>query len=581
QTFSVPEDAMNGTAVGTVQATDPEEDNLTFAISKGNTGDVFTIVEGTGAITTAGTLDFEITQSYTLTISVSDGKLSATADITVNVTDVNDNAPTIAEQTFSVPEDAVNGTAVGTVLAADADMDNLMFSITSGNTGDVFAINTTTGAITTAGTLDFETAPTYTLTVSVSDGNLSATADITVKVTDVDETATERTAIATALETLKGKQDRHIQPTTDAEAKTMTLKTGTPTPENIQDAKDAIAALKVQTDELTKLQNDIDAISARITALEAAGNAPAGTLQPLKTSLEARKRTQTQITSAQAKLTALESEIDGLEEKIAIETLLSTLEGKQDGHLRTTNIADVQMKIATLKATINSANFVAARQAIEAVTALDGATLTALQGDIEAISAKITALENAGNAPAGTIQPLKDALAARKTAQTVLSNGAAGLTTELHKITVPAKTTALQTELNKSSRDYDAILMLIEEGADVNAKSNTGNTALILAAFLGRTATVNALLSVSGINVNIQNDFGNTALIWAAEQGHKDIVDALLDVSGINVNLRNNVSFSALDLANTLAADNANKTAIITALKAKDAKTNMQIVSGG
>ncbi|MBC6426533.1 MAG: ankyrin repeat domain-containing protein, partial [Ekhidna sp.] len=292
------------------------------------------------------------------------------------------------------------------------------------------------------------------------------------------------------------------------------------------------------------------------------------------------KRTQTQITSAQAKLTALESEIDGLEEKIAIETLLSTLEGKQDGHLRTTNIADVQMKIATLKATINSANFVAARQAIEAVTALDGATLTALQGDIEAISAKITALENAGNAPAGTIQPLKDALAARKTAQTVLSNGASGLTTELRKITVPAKTTALQTTLNASNKDWDVILRLITEGADVNAKSNTGNTALILAAFLGRTATVNALLSVSGINVNIQNNFGNTALIWAAEQGHKDIIDALLDVSGINVNLRNNVSFSALDFANSLTPSE-DKTAIITALKAKDAKTNMQIVSGG
>ncbi|MBC6426534.1 MAG: cadherin repeat domain-containing protein, partial [Ekhidna sp.] len=75
-------------------------------------------------------------------------------------------APVITpEQTFSVPEDAVNGTAVGTVLAADADMDNLMFSITSGNTGDVFAIGEGTGVITTAGTLDFETAPTYTLTV--------------------------------------------------------------------------------------------------------------------------------------------------------------------------------------------------------------------------------------------------------------------------------------------------------------------------------------------------------------------------------------------------------------------------------
>ncbi|MBC6425345.1 MAG: cadherin domain-containing protein, partial [Ekhidna sp.] len=94
-------------------------------------------------------------------------------------------APTIADQTFSVPEDANNGTAVGTVLASDAETNNLMFSITQGNTGDVFAIVEGTGAITVAATLDFEITQSYTLKVSVSDGSLSATADITVNVTDV------------------------------------------------------------------------------------------------------------------------------------------------------------------------------------------------------------------------------------------------------------------------------------------------------------------------------------------------------------------------------------------------------------
>jgi len=96
-------------------------------------------------------------------------------------------APEIADQTFSVAEDAANGTTVGTVQAADPKKDELTFSITDGNTGDVFAINTNTGAITTAGSLDFETAPTYTLTISVSDGKLSTTANITVNVTDVNE----------------------------------------------------------------------------------------------------------------------------------------------------------------------------------------------------------------------------------------------------------------------------------------------------------------------------------------------------------------------------------------------------------
>jgi len=97
-------------------------------------------------------------------------------------------APAIADQTFSVAEDAANGTAVGTVKATDADKDDLTFSITSGNTGDVFAIEGTTGKLATAGALDYETTQSYTLAVSVSDGELSNKANITVNVTDVADT---------------------------------------------------------------------------------------------------------------------------------------------------------------------------------------------------------------------------------------------------------------------------------------------------------------------------------------------------------------------------------------------------------
>ncbi|MBC6426481.1 MAG: cadherin repeat domain-containing protein, partial [Ekhidna sp.] len=54
------------------------------------------------------------------------------------------------------------------------------FTITSGNTGDVFDINRTTGVITKAASLDFGTTPNYTLVIKVSDGKLSGTANITI-----------------------------------------------------------------------------------------------------------------------------------------------------------------------------------------------------------------------------------------------------------------------------------------------------------------------------------------------------------------------------------------------------------------
>jgi hypothetical protein len=62
--------------------------------------------------------------------------------------------------------------------------------------GNAFVIAAATGAITTATALDFETTPSYTLTVEVSNGPDSDTATVTVDVTDVFEAPTHKHATA-------------------------------------------------------------------------------------------------------------------------------------------------------------------------------------------------------------------------------------------------------------------------------------------------------------------------------------------------------------------------------------------------
>ncbi|MBC6426941.1 MAG: cadherin repeat domain-containing protein [Ekhidna sp.] len=175
--------------MGTIKATDAEGDNMTFDMV--NNGDIFGLDARNGKLVVNDDLDFETTQSYTLKVSVSDGKLSSNADITVNVTDVDENQkPVIADQTFSIAENTASGVDIGTIVATDPNMtDDLTFTITAGNADGVFALNRSTGVLSTAGALDFETASTYTLKVSVSDGELSSNADITVNVTDVEEAA--------------------------------------------------------------------------------------------------------------------------------------------------------------------------------------------------------------------------------------------------------------------------------------------------------------------------------------------------------------------------------------------------------
>ncbi len=139
--------------------------------------------------------------NYSVRINVSDGTHDFAKEFTISLDDVNE-APTARDDAFSVAESSANGTPVGTVLATDPDPvqnpsftylpnvnSTLTYAITGGNTGSVFAIDPTTGEITVADALDYETTPSYSLVVTVTDrgrtSRLSDTATLTITVTDV------------------------------------------------------------------------------------------------------------------------------------------------------------------------------------------------------------------------------------------------------------------------------------------------------------------------------------------------------------------------------------------------------------
>ena len=184
--FTVAEDAAVGASLGSVSATDQDEDTLTYSISDGNDAGTFAI-GARGAITVAAALDHETTPSYTLTVEATDpGGLSDTADVSITVSGVNDEPPSFSaeEYTFTVPENSAIGHSVGTAAATDPDAgDTLTYSIS----GEAFGIDAS-GAITVGAALDHETTESYSLTVTVEDGSgLSDTADVSITVTNVNE----------------------------------------------------------------------------------------------------------------------------------------------------------------------------------------------------------------------------------------------------------------------------------------------------------------------------------------------------------------------------------------------------------
>ena len=192
---TVSEAAVIGTSVGvTALATDADTgDSVGFSLDDDASGR-FAIDAISGVVTVNGGLDYETSTSHSITIRATSTDASfSTRIINIGVADVNDTAAVITPaQILAVAEDVGNGTSVGTVLATDADTVGSLqnWAITGGDAAGVFAIDALTGELTIANNtfLDFETTPSYVLSLQVDDGvNPSEIETVTVNIVDAND----------------------------------------------------------------------------------------------------------------------------------------------------------------------------------------------------------------------------------------------------------------------------------------------------------------------------------------------------------------------------------------------------------
>ncbi|MCD4697649.1 MAG: cadherin domain-containing protein, partial [Bacteroidales bacterium] len=105
QSFAIDENSTNGSSVGIVIATDPDNgQSLAYGITSGNTDNAFNINAATGEITVSNTtaINFEQTATFSLTVTVTDngsGSLSNQASVNINLNDINE-PPEIVNQSF-------------------------------------------------------------------------------------------------------------------------------------------------------------------------------------------------------------------------------------------------------------------------------------------------------------------------------------------------------------------------------------------------------------------------------------------------------------------------------------------------
>ena len=194
---SISESANTGSTVITVRATDADNITnipVTYSIVGGNTGNAFGILANEGTIYLAEQLDYETTPGYVLSIKATDTgdpPNTAVASVIVNVLNENEHAPmfTLTSYTFTLAEESPVGTVVGVVNTTDQD---------TGNHGNVayhlqspssyFAIDSTTGIITSLVRIDREVTPTVTpIVVVATDSSKNNTATVFITISDTND----------------------------------------------------------------------------------------------------------------------------------------------------------------------------------------------------------------------------------------------------------------------------------------------------------------------------------------------------------------------------------------------------------
>ncbi|ERE87237.1 cadherin-23 [Cricetulus griseus] len=162
----IPENTPVGTPIFIVNATDPDlgaGGSVLYSFQPPS--QFFAIDSARGIVTVIRELDYEVTQAYQLTVNATDQDktrpLSTLANLAIIITDVQDMDPIFINLPYStnIYEHSPPGTTVRVITAVDQDKGRprgIGYTIVSGNTNSIFALDYISGALTLNGLLDRE-----------------------------------------------------------------------------------------------------------------------------------------------------------------------------------------------------------------------------------------------------------------------------------------------------------------------------------------------------------------------------------------------------------------------------------------
>ncbi|KAM4730337.1 cadherin-23 [Anableps anableps] len=206
-TVHIPENTPVGRSIFMVNATDPDQGTGGSVLFSFQPPSPFFAIDGArGTVTVTKTLDYETTSAYQLTVNATDQDklrpLSRLANLAITITDVQDMDPIFTNLPYStnIEEGTPLGYEVRKITAIDQDLGKprgIGYTIVSGNTNSVFALDYISGSLTVNGQLDREN-PLY-----------SAGFTLTVKATELkdDRSPSDATVMTTFTILLIDKND--------------------------------------------------------------------------------------------------------------------------------------------------------------------------------------------------------------------------------------------------------------------------------------------------------------------------------------------------------------------------------------
>jgi hypothetical protein len=173
--FSVNENTYNNTIIGTIKGFDLESDTIYYG-NISDKGGIAILSDGAIYVSDSSIFDFEKNRSLVREILLTDKKDTSYYDLEIDVLNINE-VPVFNDTIMILDKNSKVNTIIGRLMASDPENDVLTYSM---DFNDFFNI-LENGDLVVKKALNFESNPSYELSISSNDGEFIVQANLSIK----------------------------------------------------------------------------------------------------------------------------------------------------------------------------------------------------------------------------------------------------------------------------------------------------------------------------------------------------------------------------------------------------------------